>query len=526
MTSAPPPARSVPPLATEDAMGNRDAFSQESLVRLRFVLAWGALCVLSACMVGPDYVKPKAATTAAYKEQPGWKQAQPQDQFPRGKWWEIFNDPQLNALEDQVYISNQNVAFALAQFQQARAIVQEARSAMFPTVTASASVTRQKPSSTLGPAPVAHGAYNYYTLPIEASWVVDLWGQARRAYQATEANAQASAADLETARLTATSEVAQNYFQLRTLDAQKALLDDTVLAYQKSFDLTKNRYASGVASKADVAAAETQLRSTQAQAIDLGVQRAQMENAIAILIGKPPATFSLPASPLTATPPPIPVGVPSALLERRPDIASAERRVAAANAEIGVAIAAYYPTLTLNAIGGFSTANLAEWFTYPSRAWSVGASLAGTLFNGGLFQAQTDAARAAYDGTVATYRQTVLTGFQEVENNLAALRILEQEATVQAAAVSAAEQSVQLYTNQYKAGTISYLSVVVVQAALLSNQSTAVTILGNRMNAAVLLVKAVGGGWDAEQLPDDNALGIRYGQDSSAATVQASTQAK
>ena len=494
--------------------------------RLLGALSCGALTVLSACMVGPDYVRPKAEAPAAYKEAGDWKPAQPQDQLPRGKWWELFDDRELNALEDQIDISNQNVALALAQYQQARAVVQEARAALFPTVTVSPSVTRQKPSETLGPEPVAARAYTYYTLPVEASWTIDLWGQYRRAYQATEANAQASAADLETVRLAATSELAQDYFLLRTLDAQKLLLEDAVIGYQKSLQLTNNRYASGVASKADVAAAETQLRSTEAQAIDVGVQRAQMENAIAILVGKPPAVVSLPTSPLTAPPPLVPVSVPSALLERRPDIAAAERRMAAANAEIGVAIAAYYPTLTLSAIGGFSSASLSQWFTYPSRAWSVGASLAGTLFNGGLFRAQTDAARAAYDATVAAYRQTVLTGFGEVENNLAALRILAQEAKVQDQAVAAAEQSVQLFTNQYKAGTISYLDVVVVQTTLLTNKRAAVAVLGNRMNAGVLLVKALGGGWEASQLPDDKALGIRYGESANSAAVQASTQAK
>jgi NodT family efflux transporter outer membrane factor (OMF) lipoprotein len=482
--------------------------------RLRAAVLSGAVALSGGCMVGPDYVKPKAEAPAAYKETGEWKTAEPQDHLPRGKWWEIFNEPQLNALEEQIEISNQNVQQAYAQFRQARAVVQEARAAFFPTVTVNPQITRAKSSNTLGSQPIARGINTLYQFPVEASWQIDLWGQARRAYESTVATAQSSAATLETLRLTAQAELAQDYFQLRALDAQKQLLDDTVIGYQKSLQLTKNRYASGVASRADIAAAETLLRSTEAQAIDVGVLRAQTEHAIAILIGKPPAMFSLAPAPLATLPPPIPLGIPSTLLERRPDVAAAERSVQAANAQIGVAIAAFYPTLTLSGAFGWETSSsfgpgLGNLFIYPSRFWSLGGQMAGTLFNGGLFHAQTDAARAAYDGTVAAYRQTVLTGFQEVEDNLAALQILEREAKVQDDAVAAADQSVQLFTNQYKAGTISYLDLVVVQTALLNNKRTAVTILGNRMNAAVLLVKALGGGWNATDLPtgDDLAAG-------------------
>ena len=485
-------------------------------VGLRAALLGIALPALAGCMVGPDYKKQPVEVPPAYKEDAGWKVAQPQDQLPRGKWWEVFGDPQLNALAEQVNVSNQSVQLALAQYRQARALVQEARSALFPTVSLNPSVTRSKSSNTLGATPVARGAQTFYNVPVEASWTVDLWGQYRRGYESTLDSAQASAADLETTRLAIQTELAQNYFQLRALDAEKLLLETTVVTYQKSLDLTKNRYAAGVVSKADIAAAETLLRSTEAQAIDIGVARAQMEHAIAMLIGKPAPLFSLQSMPLAPTivPPPIPTGIPSALLERRPDIAAAERRVASANEQIGVATAGYYPTLTLSGLFGFETSSsfascCSQLFTYPSRYWSLGAQAAQPLFNGFLTRAQVDSARAAYDGTVATYRQAVLTGFQEVEDNLAALRILEREAKVQEAAVTAAEQSVQLFLNQYKAGTISYLDVVVVQAALLNNQRTAVTLLGNRMNAAVLLVKALGGGWQATDLPTRDDLAKR-----------------
>src|SRR5439155_1468310 len=328
-----------------------------------------------------------------------------------------------------------------------------------------------------------------------------LWGRIRRTVESNQASAQASAGDLKSAGLSFQAELAQDYFQLRTLDAQKQLLDATVAAFEKSLELTKNRYASGVASQADVVQAETQLKTTQAQAIDVGVQRAQLAHAIGLLIGQPASTFSLPAAPLTATPPPIPVGVPSALLERRPDIAAAERRVAAANAQIGVAEAAYYPTLTLSASSGFESSSLSQWLTAPSHFWSVGPSISETVFDGGLRRAQTDYARAGYDASVATYRQTVLATFQAVEDNLAALRILEQEAQVQDEAVQKAQQSVTLTTNQYKAGTVSYLNVIITQTTALSNELTAVQIRGRRMTADVLLIEALGGGWHVAALP-------------------------
>lgn len=462
----------------------------------------GALSLLlgaalgSGCTVGPDYVRPAAAVPAAFKEAGDWKPAQPRDDSSRGKWWEIFGDPHLNALIERVDISNQNILAAEAQFRGAQALVQQARAGYFPTLGTGVSTIRSQ-SPNLPNAPTTTRPTTTYNLPVNASWEPDLWGSVRRAVESSEANAQASAASLESARLSAQATLAQNYFLLRIADAQRKLLDDTVAAYERSLTLTKNRYDAGVAARVDVVQALTQLKSTQAQAIEIGVQRAALEHAIAVLMGEPPEQFSIAAIPLAVAPPPIPVGVPSELLERRPDIAAAERSVAAANAQIGVAIAAFYPTLTLSAAGGFRSTDAANWLSVPSRYWSVGAALAQVLFDGGLRSGVTAQARAAYDSNVAAYRQTVLTGFQEVEDNLAALRILAQEAAVQADAVAAARQSVELTTNQYKAGIVSYLNVVAVQTVALNNERTAVGILGQRLTASVLLVKALGGGWDA-----------------------------
>ena len=464
------------------------------------------LVIFTACAVGPDYVKPKTEAPPAYKEAAGWKVAQPQEAAVRGAWWKIFQDPQLDALEEQVNISNQNVAAAEAQFRQARALVQAARAGYFPNVSVGAQATRSLGSAT---APGALGTTNQVSdllLTGTASWEPDIWGKVRRSVEASQASAQASEADLESLRLSTQATLAQNYFQLCALDAQKKLLDATVAAYQKTLELTNRRYASGVSSRADVLQAETQLKTTQAQAIDVGVQRAQLEHAIALLVGKPPSGLSVPVTPLAATPVAVPFGIPSELLERRPDIAAAERRIAAANAQIGVAKAAYYPNVVLNAVGGFESSHLSDWLSWPSRLWSVGMSLTETVFDAGLRSALTDQARAAYDQTVATYRQTVLGGFQEVEDNLAAIRILEEESRIQGEAVSAARRSLEFSMNQYRAGTISYLDVVVVQAILLSNEITAINILGRRMTASVLLVKAVGGGWNSASLPSNKDL--------------------
>ncbi len=485
-------------------------------IRTHLILA-AVVALLSACSVGPDYVRPTAEVPPVFKEMSGWKVAQPKDHLVRGAWWEMFDDPQLNALEKQVDISNQTVAVAEAQFRQARALIQAARSAYFPTVTAGASFTRSLRSSNIGTIgnvnvnnPVTKASpTSDFLLPLDVSWEADIWGKVRRSVEASRAGAQASAAGLEAIRLTVQAELAQDYFQLRSLDAQKQLLDTTVSNFSKTLELTKNRYVSGVASRADVLQAQTQLKTTEAQAIDIGVQRAQLEHAIALLVGKPASTFSIPFSPLVALPPAIPVGLPSELLERRPDIAAAERSVAAANAQIGVAEAAYYPTLTLGASVGFESSDLSHWFSWPNRFWSFGPGVSEVLYDGGLRRAQTAQVRAAYEASVASYRQTVLTGFQEVEDNLAALRILETEAKTQDEAVKAAQQSVAVTTNQYKAGTVSYLDVIVTQTSELANERTAITILGNRMTASVLLIKALGGGWTAKDLPSDDELNKR-----------------
>jgi NodT family efflux transporter outer membrane factor (OMF) lipoprotein len=476
-----------------------------------FILAGvsGMIMFMSGCTIGPDYVKPKTAIPASYKEMKGWKAAQPKDHVIRGPWWEIFNDSRLNTLEEQVNISNQNIAVAEAQFRQARALVQAARSAYFPVVTAGASYTRSRRSTNAAFSGSASGAQSNiasssssssivtdYLLSLDTTWEPDIWGKIRRSVESGEANARASAADLESARLSAQAELAQDYFQMHALDAQKKLLDTAATAYQKFLKLTMNRYESGVASRADVLLAETQLKTTQAQVIDTGVQRAQMEHAIALLTGKPASDFSVPVVPLAAGPPPVPIGVPSELLERRPDIAAAERRAAAANAQIGIAEYAYYPAITLSASGGYQSSSRSDWLTWPSHFWSVGPSILETVFDGGLRRAQTEQARAAYDANVASYRQTVLTGFQEVEDNLSTLRILEEEAKVQDEAVKSAQQAVIITTNQYNAGTASALDVIVTQVAELNNERTAITILGNRLTASVLLIKALGGGWD------------------------------
>ncbi|MBI2224876.1 MAG: efflux transporter outer membrane subunit [Betaproteobacteria bacterium] len=463
------------------------------------ILALAAMpALLGACAAGPKYVRPSVATPAAYKEAGDWKVAQPQDMVKRGKWWEIFRDAQLDALAGQIDISNQNVRIAEARFRQARALVQSARAGLFPGVTGGGSVTR---SGSPSGATRSSGPATTYDVSIDAGWEVDLWGRVRNTVESNVAGAEASASDLEAVRLSAQAELALDYFQLRVLDGQRQLLQNSVAAFQKSLDLTRNRYAAGVAGKVDVVQAETQLKSTQAQAIDIGVQRAQLEHAIAILIGRPPAEFALAPIPLNLAMPAIPLSLPSELLERRPDIAAAERRVAAANAQVGVAKSAFFPALTLSASAGFQSSSFAQWLTLPSRFWAVGPAIAQSIFDAGLRRALTAQAIAVYDANVAAYRQTVLSGFQEVEDNLAALHTLEQEARVQADAVEASRQAVELTLNQYKAGTVNYLNVVAVQTAQLTNERTATSILGRRLTAAVTLVKALGGGWSTAELP-------------------------
>ena len=456
--------------------------------------------LLSACAVGPDYVRPKVETPAAYKEAGDWKPARPRDDVQRGEWWKAFGDPQLDALVERVAVSNQTVAATEAQLRQAEALTAQARAAWWPTLTATAQDTRSKPSGTTGPVVgVPTTKRVIYSLPFNVSWEADLWGRIRRTVEQGTASEQASAADLLNAVLSARASLAQSYFQLRTLDAQQQLLDETAANYATTLELTKNRYVAGVASRADVAQAQAQLESTRAQALDTGVQRAQLEHAVAVLLGRPASSFTLAAAPLAAAPPPIPpTGVPADLLERRPDIAAAERRAAAANAEIGVAKAAFFPTLTLAATYGFQSATPEHWITMPSRFWSLGPALALTLFDGGRRAAVSDQAMAAYDQAVANYRGTVLQAFSEVEDNLAALRILEQEAAVLEAAVAAAQQAYDVTLNQYKAGIATYLQVVSAQNALLGARLSAVSVRGRRVVASVQLVKALGGGWSME----------------------------
>jgi NodT family efflux transporter outer membrane factor (OMF) lipoprotein len=470
------------------------------------VVMLAVICLfVAACTVGPDYKRPSAVAPAIYKEWPGWKVAQPKDEVLRGAWWELFQDPRLNALAELVDISNQTLAAAEAQVRQARAVVQAARASYFPTLSVGADVTRARTSANSGTGPST--TLSQYNLPMDASWELDLWGRVRRNVESQRANAQASVADLESLRLSAQATLAQSYFALRVQDTQRQLLEATVATYQRSLAIVQNRYAVGVASRAEVAQAETQLKSTQAQLVDVGVQRAQLEHAIAVLIGTPVSTFSIPFEPLTVSLPAIPVGVPSELLERRPDIAGAERRVAAANAQIGVAEAAFYPSVTLSGTLGLVSTAFGDWFSLPSRVWALGAAISETVFDGGLRKAVTEEARAAYDATVASYRQSVLTAFQDVEDNLAALRILEDEARVQDEAVHAARQALTVVLNQYQAGTLSYLDVVVTQTTALANERAAVDIYGRRMTAAVLLIKALGGGWDASALGAPTAGG-------------------
>jgi NodT family efflux transporter outer membrane factor (OMF) lipoprotein len=462
---------------------------------------------LAACTVGPNYVRPAAPVPEAFKENAGWKVAAPADGKLGQAWWQLFNDPQLSALEEQVQVSNQNVIAAEAQVRQARALVQQARAGYYPNLTVGASVTRSQrgvAASTVSGVAIGSSTQNStaYSLPFDLSWEADIWGRIRRTVEANSDSAQASEADLAAARLSAQAELAQDYFLLRVQDAQKELFEASVASFQKALDLTRNRYQSGVAAKSDLLLAETQLKTTKAQAIDLDVQRSQLEHAIALLIGKPASSFSLPPARFAPFFPAIPAGMPSQLLERRPDIASAERRMAAANAQIGVAQAAYYPSVSLSASAGLQAASLANWFTWPSRFWALGPAVSQTLFDGGLRRAQTEQARAAYDQTVAGYRQTVLTGFQEVEDNLAALRILEAEALAQEDAVQASRESLAVALNQYRAGIISYINVTVAQGTDLANQRTAVGILGRRLTASVLLIKALGGGWDAATLAE------------------------
>ncbi|AUT70034.1 efflux transporter outer membrane subunit [Paraburkholderia hospita] len=478
-------------------------------MRLRSVaFALVGASLLAACTVGPDYKRPAATTAATYKELEGtgWKTAEPADARIRSAWWEVYNDSALNALEQQVASANQNVQAAQARFRAARAQVEQFRSQFFPVVTANGGYSRARSSENVKFKSTAGKTLNDWIVGADATWEPDLWGRVSRSVEGARANAQASAADAQSALLSMQAELATDYFELRGIDREQQLLDDTIAAYKEAVELTQNRYKGGIATDADVAQAQTQLRTTQAQAIDLGVQRAQLEHAIAILIGQTPSTFSLPVAPLVAVPAVAPVGVPSTLLERRPDIAAAERQMVDLNAQIGVATAAYFPNLILSVTGGLEATNFSDWLLAPARFWSLGPTLAGTLLDFGGRAAKKAEAQANYDEGIAQYRQTVLTAFGQVEDNIAALRVLEQEAQAQDDAVSAAQRSLAIVSNRYKNGAITYLDVVVAQTTALTNEREAVSIARRRMAASVALIKALGGGWEATSLPTDEQL--------------------
>ncbi|MGB7282889.1 MAG: efflux transporter outer membrane subunit [Candidatus Acidiferrum sp.] len=487
-----------------------------SIIVLLLVLL---IVAFEGCTVGPKYVKSSVPTSAAFKEQvpasfkesDPWQPAHPGDQASRGNWWEVFGDPELNKLEVQIADSNQDLKIAEARFREARAAIRFNRAAQFPTISTSPSASYVKTSdySSNFPSKVQEVSTGEFVLPFDLSYELDLWGRVRRSVAAAREEAQATAADYATAKLSLETELALDYFELRSADAQKQLLDDTVKAYTDNLQLTLNRFKGGVAPRSDVAQAQTQLDTTRVQDTDVTVQRAQFEHAIAILIGKPPADFGLAAAPLNNQPPGIPIGLPSDLLQRRPDIAAAERRVAEANQQIGIARAAYFPTVNLGGSAGFAGSQGSNWFTWPSAFWAVGPALAETLFDAGRRRAASESARANYDATVATYRQTSLTAFQEVEDNVAALRILENEAQQQEQAVAASQESLQLFTNRYKGGVDTYLQVITAQTIELANERNSIDIERRRLDASVLLIKALGGGWNVSNLPTFGAAKVR-----------------
>ncbi len=467
-----------------------------------------AILVLAGCTVGPNYKRPQVPVAPAFSEQPpqsfteskGWKQAQPADETLRTDWWQLYGNAELNGLEEQINPSNQTLKAADARFREARAMIQLNRAGLFPTISTAPSITTNRLSRN-SPTGTRAGDFGEYTLPIDINYELDAWGRIHRSIAAAREETQASAADLETIRLSLHAELAVDYFELRSLDAQKHLLDQTMVAYQRALDLTQNRFDGGLSSRAEVAQARTQLETTRAQDIGVGVERATFEHAIAVLMGRTPESLQLPPVVLTNTPPVIPVGIPSQLLERRPDIAAAERRAAEANEQIGIARAAFFPTLLLTATGGWEGSTPVNWLTWPSRFWAVGPSVLQTVFDGGRRRAASESATASYDETVANYRQAALTAFQEVEDNLATLRVLEDQSKAQRVAVEAAQQSLDLALNRYKGGLVTYLEVITAQSIALQNEATEVDILRRRMDASVLLIKALGGGWDASKLP-------------------------
>jgi NodT family efflux transporter outer membrane factor (OMF) lipoprotein len=470
--------------------------------------AWLAILALLAagCSVGPKYQRPDVAVPSEYRETPPdtykeWKPSNPSDAVLRGDWWTLFGDSRLNELEQQVDVSNQNLKAADARFAQARALIKVNQAQRYPSVTGGPQITSNRDSATYALAsPGTSKQFGNFALPIDTSYEVDAWGRVRHTIEAARTEAQATAADLETLRLSYHAELAYDYFELRSADAEQKLLDDTVVAYQHALELTENRFEGGVAAGAEVAQAKTQLEATKTQDTDLTVRRAQYEHAIAVLTGRNPAEFSLEYAGVI-DPPAVPVGVPSQLLERRPDIAANERRVAEANEQIGIAHAAFFPQIMLSAVLGVEGKSIGDWLNWPSRFWAVGPSVLQTVFDGGRRKATQQAAQFDYDAAVATYRESVLDAFQQVEDNLAALRVLEAETGTQRAAVVAAERSLQLATNRYTGGLVTYLEVVTAQGTALANERAAVDILRRRMDASVMLIKALGGGWDSSKLP-------------------------
>ena len=465
-------------------------------------VALSALFLFNGCSLAPHYRTPLVETASSYKEAGDWKVAQPRDTAIKGKWWELLEDPELNKLEEEVNISNQNIALASANFRLARAVVREAWSQFLPSLSVSPSVTYSRPSASVssgssGTRPESVRTSTVYSLPFDASYEVDLWGRVRNTVSADVSEAQATAADLQNTRLTVCAEVAVDYFQIHALDTQIEILTETVVAFQKSLDLTETRRRTGIASDEDVAQAQTQLETAKAQKTDLGIQRAQFEHAIAVLTGKSPSSFSVPSVTMNEKVPSIPASVPSELLERRPDVAAAERRVAEANARIGAARAAFFPVVSLGGTAGFSSNSTGNWFTWPSRFWSLGPTVAQTLFDAGKSFAVAEQAQASYDAAVADYRQTVLTAFQQVEDNLAAARMLSQETEEQQNAVKASERFLELANHRYQLGIDNYLNVITAQSALLTNQRNAVNIRMQRVIASIQLIKSLGGGWDA-----------------------------
>lgn len=462
-----------------------------------------SFCV-TGCTVGPNYHRPTAPTTPEFKEVAGWQPAQPLDQQIRGQWWEVYGDPELNALEEKVRVSNQSLKVTITQYTQARAMVQYQRANYFPFLSGGVSASRLRNSENRGNFfNGTNNQYNDFSLPLDVTWEPDVWGRVRRTVRAARENAQASAGDIASVQLSLQAELALDYFQMRGLDAQQSILDQTVTAYQESLQLTQQLFHAGLDSQLDVEQARTQLETTQAQDQDVGVARAQDEHAIAVLTGQPPADLSIPTRVAAYVPPAIPPGLPSQLLERRPDIAIAERQMAAANEQIGIARSAYYPNFLLSGVGGFESGRPGNWFTGASSFWSVGLSAADTLVDWGQRHALNTIAQANYDGTVANYRQTVLNAYQEVEDNLVALRILQGETQTQQRAVASAQQQMDLALKLYQRGLDPYLNVILAQSAVLSNELTAANLVTRRMTASVLLVKALGGGWNRSQLPRD-----------------------